>query len=136
MAYIGQTEGNANSEALSDSGTAKNGKPPKQSGTSGLSVAVTVLCYIGYGLILLANPRGGTGAKILAMGIFLIAAPIGVGIGGLIGNLICPTFILARGAQELLWQRLFWWVGPRFIGAGIAAVVATLLAVPEIIRAL
>lgn len=129
MAYLGQSEREPRTGRLA----LENGMPIKKKGVLTLSLIVTLLCYVTYGFILTKNPNGSSGAKILAMVIFLIVAPIGVWVGGLVGNLICPQIIIANGAQALLKERLFWWIGPRFIGAGVAAIGATMLAVPEII---
>lgn len=131
MAYIGSNGGDGQRQA--ESSPSDDGASRKKKGVSALSLFVTFLCYVVYGIILAKNPTGGLGAKILAMVIFLITAPIGVWIGGAIGNLICPQIIITSGAGALLKERLFWWVGPRFIGAGIAALGATVLAVPEIL---
>jgi len=135
MTYVGQT-GDGMHKKQQDGGNVPNDETSqKKQGISSLSLFVIILCYIAYGIFLFVNPNGGFGAKILALGIFFVTTPVGVCIGGFIGNLICPQFIIASGAQALLKERLFWWVGPRFIGAGIAALVTTMLVVPEVLQA-
>jgi hypothetical protein len=135
MAYVGQTGDGMHKEQRAGDNAPSNETPQKKQSISSLSLFVIIFCYIAYGMFLFVNPNGGFGAKILALGIFFVATPVCVCIGGFIGNLICPQFIIASGAQALLKERLFWWVGPRFIGAGIAALVTTMLVVPEVLQA-
>lgn len=100
---------------------------------SGLTVLVTIVSYVAYAVILYKSQNAETLRKILAGVIFLVLAPIGVGIGGIVGSLITPTFVMASDAMGLLKMRLFWWVGPRFIGAGIAGFLSTVAGAPAIL---
>ena len=100
---------------------------------SGLTVLVTIIAYVVYAVILYKSQNAEVHRKFLAGGIFLVIAPLSVAIGGIVGNFITPQYVLAPNATELLKERLFWWVGPRFIGAGVAGFLATLVGAPTIL---
>ncbi len=113
-------------------GSGGTGGVEKQGG-SGLTVLVTIVAYAAYAVVLYKNQNAEMPQKLLAGGIFLVLAPIGVAIGGIIGRFITPRYVIASGAAALLQARLFWWVGPRFVGAGVAAFLATIAGAPTIL---
>lgn len=57
----------------------------------------------------------------LALGFILsvLAAFIGTQIGDLLRKIAMPTFVMGSGMVDMLKQKLFWAVGPQFIGLGI-----------------
>lgn len=127
MENIGEVTaaGNAQGQKRQDG----NGKK----GASGLTILVTIVTYIAYAVILFFSPNAEAMRKLLAGVLFFVTAPICIGVGGAIGNWINPQFVIASDAFELLKARLFWWVGPRFIGALVAAFFSTLIGAPSML---
>lgn len=137
MTNVGRTNLNGKTGQLAaadnDQGQGRQDENEKK-GVSRLTVLVTLVSYTAYVIILLLSPNVEITRRLLAGALFFFTAPFCIGVGGSIGNWINPEFVIASDAWELLKMRLFWWVGPRFIGAMVAAVFATLIGAPDILN--